>query len=236
MKKVAIIDSGSGGCNVLAQCLKICPCFDYFLFIDDENLPYGEKSKKELEKIAIENITFLKKIFSPEIVVVACNTLTAVCMAKLKKMFPEIRFVGCDPKIKQAKSKFLDDEILVLATPVTFRNNQNLKTFHGDKVCERYLPKIIDENLFNREKILETLRNMLPQKKYKGIVLGCTHYEGIKKELFQIYGAVDFFSCGEDIAKLLKNDSYNQGYNLQIKTSSGENIGYFFKYLMSLIH
>ena len=235
MKKVAIIDSGSGGCNILAECLKVCPCFDYFLFIDDKNLPYGGKSKKELQRIACENVGFLEKVFSPDIVVVACNTLTAVSLEILKKKFCHVFFVGVEPNLCEVKKRFLEDEILVLATPVTAKYNKDLKSFCSTKICEKNLPKFIDENLFDREKILQELKQVLPQKSCKAIVLGCTHYEGIKNELVKIYGEVEFFSRGEDVARQLKSFAEGEGFNLQIKTSSGKNIGYFFEYVRSLI-
>ena len=45
MKNVLLIDSGTGGVNVLKECFKVVPKCNYLLFCDTKNLPYGTKSK-----------------------------------------------------------------------------------------------------------------------------------------------------------------------------------------------
>ena len=63
MKNVLLMDSGSGGINILKECVHVCPYCNYLLFCDALNLPYGNKSKEELiditKKILTESIPFL---------------------------------------------------------------------------------------------------------------------------------------------------------------------------------
>ena len=69
MKKVLLIDSGSGGVNILKECVKVCPYADYLLFCDTKNLPYGSKSKEELIEITFKNLDEIHKFFPYEIVI-----------------------------------------------------------------------------------------------------------------------------------------------------------------------
>jgi len=233
MERVAIIDSGSGGCNILAECVKQKNDFNYLLYIDDKNLPYGDKTEEEILQIGKNNIEFLEKIFSPEIIIIACNTLTSVCLDKLQEMYPNKIFIGSYPQIEEAENKYKDEELLLMATPITVNK---LKTIKCKIIAKKELPKIIDNNLFNRKKIINKLNKILPKNNFKGIILGCTHYEGIKDELSVFYGDVEFFENGKIIANKIKKYSKNNKLNIQIKTSSGNNICYFFNYFVELIN
>lgn len=237
MKNVLIIDSGSGGINILSHCLKICPCNNYLLFLDQKNLPYGEKSEEELKEIAVSLVKTISSFFGPEVVVIGCNTLTSVAISLLRHSFPKITFVGSEPAILPALKSFKTDEILVLATKVTIKNSKVLKDFQSICFAPQNLPKVIDENLFNREAVENYLKKVLKGKHPKAVVLGCTHFEGIKKELTKVLGDVVFFESGEGIAKRLKTFSDDsKSFQVQIMTSKNpENLSIYFEYLKTLI-
>lgn len=232
MKKVLIIDSGSGGVNILAKCVKFCPNNNYLLFLDQKNLPYGEKSGEDLRRISREIIENTCKFFKPEIVVIGCNSLTSVAISFLRKCFPKITFIGSEPAIKPALRGFDKNEILVLATDVTIKNSKVLKRYK--KICKspKNLPKFIDENLFDRKKIEDYLKSALQNFNGKALVLGCTHFEGIKEELKKIFPDVKLFESGEGIAKRLKSFSNQKNeFQVQIMTSGDpKKLGLFYEY------
>lgn len=230
MKKVAIIDSGSGGINVLAKCVRKCPCFNYLLYIDDKNVPYGNKSKDELLNIAKNIILDLNKFFCPDIVIIGCNTLTSVAINFLKMKFPKIKFIGTYPNIKEAKKL---DKYIVLATKVTIENSSLLCEIQSDCFYPPDLPKVIDENLFNRNEIKKYLQNNLPKKDFEGVVLGCTHFEGIKKELSEIYPSAIFFDGSDSVIKELSRYAYGTSSQVQI-ISSREKFAEFYNYFSSI--
>lgn len=236
MKKVAIIDSGSGGVNVMARCKKLCPYCNYLLFLDEKNLPYGEKSEEELKKIAIDLVENIKNIFNPEIIIIGCNTLTSVAISSLRIMFPQIIFIGSEPALLPAVREFNIKDVLVLATDVTIKNCRMLKDWQDICFCPKNLPKIIDDNLFDRKNIELYLEDALQGKKAKAVVLGCTHFEGIKPELSKILNYPKFFDTSEGIAKrLLSFCDTSNNCQFQIMTSgNGRNIGKFYHYFMSL--
>lgn len=242
MKKVAIIDSGSGGVNVLVSLIKECPSCNYLLLIDDKNLPYGEKSIEELQKIAVDLVNYVNSIFAPEIIVIGCNTLTSVAIDLLRKSFLKIYFIGSEPAIYPALKEFNRKEILILATDVTIENCTILYDYKEICYPPKGLPKIIDDNLFERENIQSYLENMVDDipncKDIKGIVLGCTHFEGIKKELSAVFQNPSFFTTSEGIARRLKTIcGEGNAYQVQIMTTREDNSNVkFYSYFKSLLH
>ena len=230
MKRVAIIDSGSGGINVLAKCLSLHPCFNYLLYLDDKNLPYGDKNKDELVTIAENIVLKLEKIFSPEIIIIACNTLTCVTLDYLRAKFPKKIFIGTYPNVSQAKNL---KKYLILATKVTIQNSALLKDCQEHCLYLPDLPKVIDDNLFNRENIKKYLLTNLPKKEFEGIVLGCTHFEGIKEELSEIYPSPMFFDGSDLVASSLQKFSSGTKCQVQI-ISSPEKFAEFYNYFSKI--
>lgn len=236
MKRVAIIDSGSGGVNVLISMIKACPFCNYLLFIDDKNLPYGEKDKIQLEEIAIQIVEHLKQIFNPEVIIIGCNTLTCTAIDLLRKRFKEIFFIGSEPAILPALKEFNKDEILVLATDVTIKNSKILRGYEDLCFCPRGLPSIIDENLFERQNIAEFLNNELKGKKARAIVLGCTHFEGITSELCGVFDNPKFYFTSTGMAKRLKSHiKTSNSYQVQIMTSNKTTQIKFYQYFKSML-
>ena len=237
MKNVLIIDSGSGGVNILSKCVKRCPCNNYLLYIDDKNAPYGEKSNENLNKIATQILREVSSFFYPEIVVIGCNTLTSVTISSLRQQFKDIFFIGAEPALNPALKSFDRESILVLATQVTIKNSKVLRGFEDICFAPKDLPKIIDNNLFNREEIVNYLKDFLPKNSYKAVVLGCTHFEGIKDEITKVFGSVNFFESGEGIAKRLSEIcDKEESYQIKIMTSGdGENLNLFYSYFLRLM-
>ena len=111
MKKVLLIDSGLGGANILARCLKEVPCCDYLLFCDNKNLPYGNKSKQDLLKITIDNLEKIRSFFDFDIVIFACNTLTATVIEECREIYRDTVFIGTEPAILPALRKFEEKDV-----------------------------------------------------------------------------------------------------------------------------
>lgn len=223
MKKVLLIDSGSGGINILKECIKIAPYCNFLMFCDTKSLPYGNKSKEELENVTIENLKNIKQFFDYEIVVLACNTLTSACIDRCRKEFPGIIFIGTVPAVKPALIEFDVHDILVLATKVTAKYNVLLNK--NDELKLLVMPNLanqIDENLENLNLLTDSLKSELKGLSPKAIVLGCTHYFGIKTQLKEILGEnVKIFDSANGVARRLLEfvSDTKIEYQVQIMTS-----------------
>lgn len=220
MKNVLLIDSGSGGVNILKECVKICPYCNYLLFCDHKNLPYGAKSKKELVEITEKNLLKIGNFFKFDIVIFACNTLTATVIDEMREKFCDIDFIGTVPAIKPALTEFKERDILLIATKTTLENNKLIAKYKNSGIKFKALNKLaplIDENLDEIEKIYPYLKKEL-KGNFKAIVLGCTHYMAVENLLKDIYKDAKIFDSSNGVARRLLSfaQERNLGYQVQI--------------------
>lgn len=220
MKNVLLIDSGSGGVNILKECVKICPYCNYLLFCDHKNLPYGAKSKKELVEITEKNLLKIGNFFKFDIVIFACNTLTATVIDEMREIFCDIDFIGTVPAIKPALTEFKERDILLIATKTTLENNKLIAKYKNSGIKFKALNKLaplIDENLDEIEKIYPYLKKEL-KGNFKAIVLGCTHYMAVENLLKDIYKDAKIFDSSNGVARRLLSfvQERNLGYQVQI--------------------
>ncbi len=238
MKNVLLIDSGSGGINILKECIKIVSSCNYLMFCDNKHLPYGNRTKEELQKITLENLHNIYSFFKFDIVILACNTLTCTCLDLCRKEFPDKVFIGTVPAIKPALQKFKADEVLVMATEVTIKHNvlinktpnlilKSMPTLAGD----------IDNNLDELSVLKNDLQEQLQEFQPKAVVLGCTHYIAVKGLLTEIFGnEVEFFDSANGVARRLKSFVPDEGTSYQLQfmvTDSQEFLPRFWYYYNS---
>lgn len=216
MKNVLLIDSGSGGVNILKECVRVVPQCNFLLFCDDANLPYGAKSRAQLQQITLQNLRNIRSFFDFDVVVLACNTLSCTALDAARAHFEDVPFVGTVPAIKPALQKFEPQEILVLATRATLRHNKLVKKYPN--LMKKSLPKLaelIDNNLDNlwavRPYLCAQLRPFFQEGRTpKAVVLGCTHYQAVKDILQEIFvqntgKKVEFFDSANGVARRLKH-------------------------------
>lgn len=211
---IGIMDSGVGGLTVLKQMLEICPNENYLFFGDTKNLPYGEKSKEELIKIAKKVFDFYKER-DVKAVIMACNTTSATVYEELKDdydfiIYPLIQIVSkCMSMDKSLK------RIAVMATQATVnsgkykeelqKNNPEINVF--EQACPLWVP-VVEKKLTNYDEkqiITQYLNNVLdfnPQK----IILGCTHYPYLLDKLAKYAPKDLFINPAKIFANYIKQD------------------------------
>jgi len=116
-RPIGVLDSGVGGLSVLKELVKLMPREDFIFVADQVNVPYGEKTKKELEKITLKVCDFLISKRS-KIIVVACNTATCYAIDFLRTKL-DVPIVGTVPAIKPAADRSSSKVIGVMSTPAT---------------------------------------------------------------------------------------------------------------------
>ena len=226
---IGVFDSGIGGLNILHELEKLLPNRDFIYYGDSKNCPYGEKSDTELMAITSSIVMNLKDR-GCKIIVIACNTATTRCMKKLRKKFPELVFVGTVPAIKVACDKN-SKNTLVMATPATIDSERTEELIHDYKrddqeiylvPCFGLANAIENKNYFEIQKILKNIYNEYKDKNIDAIVLGCTHYPNIKKEINEYFKGVTLLDGANGVARetkrqLCKNHISGRGQNGNVK-------------------
>lgn len=208
-QKIGVLDSGIGGFTVLNEIINILPAEDYVYYADGKNNPYGEKTTEEIYEIV--NIIVRRLVYKEncKMIVIACNTATTRCMKKLKQEYPEVLFVGTVPAIKTACDyHFL--HTLVLATPSTVDSERTKELIRDNKREDQEIILISCNGLANAiEKgnqcqvyeILQNVRDEVLDKNIDSIVLGCTHYPLIKKEINDFFPGIPLLDGSLGVAK-----------------------------------
>lgn len=201
---IGFIDSGIGGLFVLNECLKVCPNNEFIYLADNKNIPFGNKTKQQLKVIAEKNCRLLVEK-GCDIIVFACNTLTAAAISHCRKVFPQFFFIGIEPAILPAIKN--GGKTLVLLTNATFKFskliNANLK--NNNLV---FKPQSILANDIEKNKV-KNLACYFAKDNFKNVVLGCTHYNFIRNEISSFLGNVNFFEASTGVASRLKNFAKN---------------------------
>lgn len=206
-----VFDSGIGGLNLLSECSKRIRGIRYYYISDGDNMPYGNKSGEEILALtlkALEGIGELK----PLALVIACNTVTANCIGELRARLP-YPVVGIQPAVKQAAE--FGGKCLVLATNATVASRSFIglvratKNLEAEVVGCRGLAEYIDKNIFNLTG--ELPEELLPDAAPDCVVLGCTHYTFVKKQIGEKYGCPVFDGTGataDHFAKIVGKNNH----------------------------
>lgn len=196
-KPIGIFDSGIGGLSVLLEVRLQLPQEGILYFADQAHLPYGERTREEIQKYAVAITRFLLDR-GAKLLVVACNTASAAALHHLRSTFPETPFVGMEPAIKPAASMTKSGVVGVLATPVTFQGSLFTSTLEryagGVRVLERTIPGLVSRIEAGQLDDAETrmmVRRAVEAALAAGadtLVLGCTHYPFLKDLIQEIAG------------------------------------------------
>lgn len=195
---VGIFDSGVGGLTVLREIVRVIPQEDTIYFGDTARVPYGTKSPETVTRYAHEITSFLVRR-DIKLLVVACNTASAVALPSLKRSFP-IPVVGViEPGARRAVEVSKSGRIGVIGTAGTIRSSaytRAIKRLNPEaevltKACPLFVP-LAEEGWVDNQVARLTAINYLQELKDAGVdtlVLGCTHYPLLKPLIAEIMGA-----------------------------------------------
>ena len=83
---IGVFDSGIGGLTVLHKIIEALPRVNTVYLGDTARAPYGTKSVETVLRYSFENGEFLVEK-DVKLLVVACNTSTAIAMGRLRERF-----------------------------------------------------------------------------------------------------------------------------------------------------
>ena len=208
---IGIFDSGVGGLTVANAILRACPNEHLIYFGDTAHLPYGDKSA-DLVKGYSERISQFLLDQNCKAIVIACNTASSVAFDQVRDIAGSKArvFDVIDPVVNHILTKG-HKKIGVIGTLGTIGSNvyyDKIKTADPSiKVYSMATPMLVPmiESGFIHGKI----SNLIIEKYLENdiledidaLVLGCTHYPLIKKEIEQFYNSI-----GKSVEVLATNE------------------------------
>lgn len=193
---IAVIDSGVGGISVLKELIRQMPNERFLYLGDSANAPYGSRDRADVLRITRENLQFLLAR-GIKALVIACNTATSAAARVLRAEYPDLPIVGIEPAIKPAAQLMDHPQVLVMATPLTLREEK----FQILAAQFAHLQELIPLPCAGLVELIEgghlddaPLRDYLAElfapvkdQKIDAVVLGCTHYPHIRPIIAEFF-------------------------------------------------
>ena len=188
-RPIGVFDSGLGGLTVVKALKELLPNESIVYFGDTARLPYGVKSKNLVMQYSMQITKFLIQN-NAKIIIIACNTATAMALSSLRNKFSDIPIIGViEPGVEQAILKTNNKNIGVIGTIATISTNaykKSIKKIDSEidvisKACPLFVP-FIEEGWTDGVAINEITAHYLSifKNNVDTLILGCTHYPLLK--------------------------------------------------------
>jgi glutamate racemase len=218
---LGVFDSGIGGLTVAAAIRDLMPSENIFYIGDTARVPYGGKSRQTIERYASE-ITGLLLAERAKIIVVACNTASALAVPKLEQelRLPVIGVI--EPGARAAAAATRNGHVGVIGTRATVYSRAYETAIHAidpkirvaSHPCPLLVP-LIEEGWLDDTITDQVIRRYLEKLVRDGIdtlVLGCTHYPLLTDAIQRFVGPditlVDSaHNCAAAVKKLLAKEN-----------------------------
>lgn len=195
---IGIFDSGIGGLTVASAINKRLPGRPIVYFGDTAHLPYGDKSAGAIRHYA-ERITAFLIEEGCKTIVVACNTAASIARKQIAAAagsdIPTYNVI--DPVAAYVAQHFSNKNVGVIGTKGTIKTRAYPKVIQSlnpsinvKTMATPLLVPMIEEGFFNNNISQTIIDNYLANRHLKDIsalVLGCTHYPLIQKEVEAYY-------------------------------------------------
>jgi len=214
---IGVFDSGVGGLTVVAALRRLLPHEQILYVGDTARVPYGGKSSETITRYSQEIVDLLLQR-GCKLIVVACNTASALAVPTLKNFYKIPLHGVIEPGAAAAVKATRSEKIGIIGTKATITSNAYHQAIHGlnrnltiiSQACPLLVP-LIEEGWIEDEITDSILHRYLDPMLSQGIdtlVLGCTHYPLLKKRIATIIGPditlVDSAeNCALDIKSLL---------------------------------
>lgn len=208
---IGVFDSGIGGLTVLHKIIETLPNENTVYLGDTARAPYGTKSVETVRRYSFENAGFLLEK-DVKLVIVACNTSTAIALMRLRDGL-SIPVVGViDPGVRGAIKSTRNKKIGVIGTEATIQSGAYTRALKESdplievysRACPLFVP-LVEEGWTDNEVAEMTVKAYLGSLKQSGIdtlILGCTHYPLLKKAIRNFLGnGVRLVDSAEETAR-----------------------------------
>lgn len=182
---IGVIDSGVGGLTVVRELRKYLPNEPIIYIGDDARCPYGPRPAEEVLRFTMDMVNSLAQM-GIKILVIACNTATAIALEEVRKQF-DFPVVGViQPGARAAVNASQTGEIAVLGTIGTVKSKAYEEAIHELRpqaivhslACPEFVP-IVESGEYRTQAARDIVdQTLLPlhSHSFDSVILGCTHY------------------------------------------------------------
>ena len=213
---IGIFDSGIGGLTVANAVSEALPNEEIIYFGDTAHLPYGDKSAEAVQHYSVRIADFLLQK-NCKLILIACNTASAAAFETVrdhvKGKVPVLNVI--DPVVEAVAADASFHKIGIIGTKGTIKSQvyeHKLKALRPDlevvSLATALLASMIEAGFYNNSVSQAVINNYLQYPDFSDIqamILACTHYPLIKKEVSQFFNQrVKIFDSTDVVTQTLK--------------------------------
>jgi glutamate racemase len=220
-RPIGVFDSGIGGLTVLKEVFRKLPDESTVYLGDTARVPYGIRSAETVTRYSFENTGFLVSM-GIKVLVVACNTVSAVSLEAIKGRLT-IPVIGViEPGSRAAVRATRNKNVGVIGTEATVNSGAYARIITAMDAsirvfslpCPLFVP-LAEEGLTDDAIATMVAERYLKNLKEKGIdtlVLGCTHYPLLKDVIGKVMGGgISLIDSATETASEIKETLVRNG-------------------------
>lgn len=208
-RPIGIFDSGVGGLTVCRAIKNKLPGEDIIYFGDTQRFPYGTRSSDTVIRYSREITEYLISR-DVKMIVVACNTSSAVALPTLREE-NDVPIIGViEAGARAACERIVGDRLGVIGTKATVKSNsyiEAIKEIAPDvETIQQHATifvSLTEEGWIDDEIARLTAKRYIEDMYNNGVrtlILGCTHFPLLKKAINDVYPDLDLVDTGEEVA------------------------------------
>ncbi len=205
MGSIGIFDSGVGGLTVVSRVVESMPGVGIHYFGDTAHVPYGNRSADEVVALVTDITRYLVQE-GAEIIIMACNTSSALALPHIRSMLSVPVLGIIEPAAKAAVRLTRNGKIGLLANPLTVHSRVYERLVEVQVVplgggetkgirlysvaCPKLVPLVESARVRDsatRDVVRQYLLPLL-EAEVDTLILGCTHYPFLLPLIREIAG------------------------------------------------
>ncbi len=221
---IGVFDSGIGGLTVLRALRQALPRESFLYLGDTARLPYGTKTPASVVRYALQSTAVLCQQ-GIKLLVVACNTASAVALPSLRAAYAPLPVIGVvESGAKAACMVSRSGHIGVIGTEGTVRGGSYEREIIARRpsaqvhaqACQLFVA-LAEEGWFDTPVTRATaeayLRPLLSRAPVDTLVLGCTHFPVLREAIAAVAGpGVTLVDSAQTVAQHVVHILENQGF------------------------
>ena len=215
-RAIALFDSGMGGLTCVKALKRELPGESIIYYGDCLRAPYGDRSVETLKAFSQQIADFLTS-FPVKMLVVACNTISSLCLGNLKDRYPMLPVEGMiDMTVKTVAETYPDRNIGIIATSAAIKSGTYVKKLRESGcqgqlyplACPGFVPAVeagIYEGPEAEAIVREALDGYMRENDPSALILGCTHFPFLRPAIEKLYPSVLIIDPAEIVAQGIKD-------------------------------
>ena len=213
-RPIGFFDSGLGGLTCIPYLLKALPQERIIYYGDTARTPYGSKAPSTIRAFASEIAGFLAETQGVKMIAIACNTVSAIALEELRRQRPGIPVLGIISPAARTVAEACTEKnrIGVIGTKATIASEAYPKEILAcrpgldvrQQACPAFVP-LIEEGIIDNHIMDLTIKyyldHFLEHNSIDTLVLGCTHYPLIRRNIDRLYPGLRVIDPSEEMLR-----------------------------------